>query len=231
MNTSATKKQSVAPTEGDKKDTKTDSSDKPSKNGRKRGKNEASTDEPNGKKMRVKPEKVIEVSEKLINEMIKNYSFGMTEVPLDTLAAACGYKHPRSDAISEAIKLLSKSGILEKTKNVCKFTDEGVEQKVPKVVPAANPEEAMAQFWNQAEMRLEGSGTTVFEAAKAIFDLMKDGKAYSLDDMVEVTAYGMARSTGFATVRKAFEAELKFICKTPDGNFAFTDKMFPFGRP
>lgn len=228
---SATKEQSLGTTEKDKKDSKADSSDKSSKSGKKRGKKDASTDEPKGKKMRVKPEKVLEVSEKLIDEMIKNYNFGMTEVPLDTLAAACGYKHPRSDAISAAIKLLTKNDILEKTKNMCKFTDKGIEQKVPKAKPAANPEEAMAQFWNHVEMRLEDSGTKVIEAAKAIFDLMKDGKAHSLDKMVEVTTYGMARSTGFATVRKTFESELKFIRKTSDGNFEFTDKMFPFGRP
>mmetsp|Transcript_21778 Transcript_21778/g.40656 ORF Transcript_21778/g.40656 Transcript_21778/m.40656 type:complete len:141 (-) Transcript_21778:535-957(-) len=68
------------------------------------------------KKPRVKPEKVQEVVNMIIDEMVKNYKFGLTEVPIDALLKATGYKHPRSDAIMAATKILKNDGIATRTK-------------------------------------------------------------------------------------------------------------------
>jgi len=191
--------------------------------------------QPKEKKIRVKPEKVEEVREKIIIELVKNYKFGIVEVPMDTLATSIGYKHPRSDAIAAAMKSLKEDGWVDKTKNICKFTEQGIKANVPEEKPAENPEEAMAMFWNQFQMKLDSnpkaSGTTVAAAAEAIWSALKDGKAYSKKELVDLTSYGMVRSTGFEQIMKALK-DIGFTEESSEkGKLQFSDKVFPFGRP
>lgn len=84
----------------------------------------------NVKKPRVKPEKVKEVYTRIVKELVRNHGFGMTEVPLDLLASAVGYKNPRSDAFFDALKLLRNEGMVEKTEPGCRFTDHGVNEYI-----------------------------------------------------------------------------------------------------
>ena len=185
------------------------------------------------KKPRVKHEKVKEVYNKLVEQLKSNYEIGMTEVPLDTLAAAIGYKHPRSDAIADAMKLLVKDGVVEKTRGICKFTSAGVKEHAPEETPASNPEEAMQRFWDHFQTKLaslaNGKGAKCQEASKAVWDKLKDGKAYSKKELVKTTSYAMERSSGFEAIIKALN-QLKFLDKV-DGKVEFAPKLFPFGRP
>jgi len=228
LGTSATKQEETTDTASeDPKDDPTTS--KTTKNKKRAGKKndlDISEQEPKAKKIRVKPEKAQEVREKLLEEMIKNYTFGMKEVPMDMLAAAVGYKNPRSDAITAAMKLLMSDGVAEKTKNICKLTDKSVKQYVPEEAPAASPEEAMEQFRKQLEMKLAGFNATVQEAAQAVWDLLKDGKKHTMEEVVGVTSYNMERSTGFAEVMKAMK-QLGFTEKA-NKKLWFTDKVFIF---
>jgi len=192
-----------------------------------------SANTPKAKKPRVKPEKVKEVIQKIITELVKNYGFGLKEVPMETLAAAVGYKHPRSDAILAAMKELKADGVVIKKAEVCQLTEQGIEEHVEEVEPAENAAAAMEQFWKHLEMKLasneKSKGDKVLEAATNIWNLLKDGKARDMDEIVGVTSYGMARSTGFGEIMKALR-DLGFVHKQ-NGKVAFTDKLFPFGRP
>jgi hypothetical protein len=173
------------------------------------------------------------VYHKIIEELAKNYAFGMVEMPLDTLCSGVGYKHPRSDAFKDAIKLLKEDGLVEKKKGNCNFTDKAIKKYTKEMESAANPEEAMQQFWNQFEGKLKlskkTSGATVLTAAKVMWDMLKDGNGYTKQALVDATSYNMERSTGFGEILKCFK-ELRFT-ETSNGKVAFTDKLFPFGRP
>jgi hypothetical protein len=184
-------------------------------------------------KPRVKPEKAQEVYQKILDELVKNYGFGLKEVPMDTLAAAVGYTHPRSDAMLAAMKMLKKDGIVIKKTNACRLSDQGIEEYVQEEEVAANPEAAMDQFWKQLEMKLASSdkskGDKVRDAATSIWQLLQDGGAHDMTNVVAATSYGMERSTGFGEILKALK-DLGFAQKA-DKKLQFTDKVFPFGRP
>lgn len=194
---------------------------------------DASVGQPKPKKLRVKPERVKEVSEKLTKELAKNYELGMTKVSLDVLALGVGYKNHRSDAILEALKLLKKDGLVRTTKITCELTDRGVNDHVQEEKPTASPEEALQQFWKRFEMKLgsssKSSGENVRKAAKIVFHALSDGKAHNPKDLVKNTTYSSIRSTGFEEIIKGLK-NLEFIQKV-NSNIEFTDKLFPFGRP
>lgn len=191
---------------------------------------------PNQKKPRANPEKVKEVCTKIINELAKNYGFGMESVPLDTLACAVGYKCARSDVIIEAVKALVKDGLMTKTSGSCKLTAVGIERYAPKIKPCESPEEAMDQFWNQFLMKLSSdpktSGRNVAEAARVVWDKLKDGNYHSREALVALTTFGMVRSTGYGEMMSALgQRQLGFTENGQNGTIRFTDKVFPFGRP
>lgn len=104
-----------------------------------RGKDSGTLEHPKAKKTRVKSEKVQEVKGRIIAKMAENHKFGMAEISLDALAASVGYTNPRSDAISEALKLLKKDGLMIITNKSCKFTDKAVKERVAQFVPFEDP--------------------------------------------------------------------------------------------
>jgi hypothetical protein len=185
------------------------------------------------KKLRVKPEKVQQAYDNILAELSKSYKIGMSEMPIGTLAVAIGYKHPRSDAVADAMKLLVKDGLVAKTKGTCKFTETGIERYVPKEIPVVNPEEAMKRFWQHYQTKLEsqkgGSGAAAQAAAKAVWAKLAGGQGYSKKELVAVTTYSMERSSGFEAIMKTFK-ELSFT-EIVQGKVFFADKMFPFGKP
>jgi predicted transcriptional regulator len=202
---------------------------------KKRGSSDGDSDEKKvSKKPRVKPEKLREVYDKILEELTKCYKIGMSEMPMDTLAVAVGYKHPRSDAVADAMKQLVKDGLVAKTKGTCKFTETGMERYVPKETPVANPEEAMDRFWQHYLTKLKtmkaGSGDAVQVGAKAVWAKLSGGEAFSKEELVAETTYSMHRSTGFEAIMKALK-DLGFTEVVNKGKVSFTAKMFPFGKP
>ncbi|KAL3914011.1 MAG: hypothetical protein SGARI_000355, partial [Bacillariaceae sp.] len=84
-----------------------------------------------GIKTRVKPEHVVEVTIKILQELMKDYGNKLTETPLDDLTTRCGYKSPRGDRMADSMKLLKLRGLVEKTKdNTVKLTQKGIESGV-----------------------------------------------------------------------------------------------------
>jgi hypothetical protein len=206
----------------------------PRKNKRDKTESDAVAGEPTkAKKPRCSPEKAQEVYEKMLDELVTNYKIGMTEVPLDTLVVKIGYKNVRSDAILAAKKLMKDRGLAQVSGGNCMLTDRGREELVPDVKPADNPEEALKQFWDHLVVKLSSDSKTASDKAKGsaknMFDLLKDGKSYTNKELLAVTHYGMARSTGFPELIKAMK-DIKFV-EQSNGTYAFTEKMFPFGRP
>lgn len=195
--------------------------------------NDGICEESKAKKPRVKPEKAREVYNKMLEELAKNYKIGMTETPFETLVATLGYKHVRSDAILAAKKLMKAGEMGTVNGKTCKLTEKGIEELVPDMKPAKNPEEAMAQFWNHLEMKLSMEQKTKNDKAKtsarAIFDKLADGKGYTKKELLKLTHYGMERSTGFPETFKAMK-DLEFTQQNGQ-KVSFTDKLFPFGRP
>lgn len=186
------------------------------------------------KKPRVKPEKVQEVRDKMLNIMVNNYNMGIKTMPLPTLASECGYTNHRSDAIIAAVKQLTKSeDLMTKTKDDCSLTQAAIDEHASEEPQAQDPEQAMEQFWNHFQKKLDSQtktkGQAAQEAAKHVWDLLKNGKVHSLHDMVDVTSYKARNSSGFEGIMKALK-DLAFIEKVGQ-DYCFTDKMFPFGRP
>ena len=186
------------------------------------------------KKPRVSAERAQEVADKIVAELAKNYSLGVREMPIETLATAVGYKHPRSDAILAAMKIVKDDqGVVSKSKNVVRLTDTGIEQHVEEEEVPANPQAAMDLFWSQLEMKLDGDqktkGSKTKSNARNVWDLLQDGEAHSMEEVLGVTTYGMERSTGFPEIMKALK-ELGFAVKE-NKRLQFTDKVYPYGRP
>lgn len=157
----------------------------------------------------------------------------MTEVGMENLAVSAGYKNCRSDAILAAVKLLQSEGKMIKKKNSCSLIEQGIKERVPDEEVAANPEEAMERFWTQLKMKLEWAkktkGAKALENARAMCDLLQDGKVHNYDEFFDVTSYNMERSTGFQETLTAMK-ELGFIEKEKK-KAEFTDKVFPVGCP
>lgn len=205
---------------------------KEEKKGKKR-KNTSEQQNPKAKKLRVKPEKVQEVSEKMTEELAKHYVLGNHEMSMDLLAHNVGYKHPRSDAILGAMKLLKANGIAEKSKDTCKLTEKGIKEFVSEATAPADPEEAKEQMWNLLVSKLEcmkhGKGDKVRAAAENIWNLIQDGKPHPIDDVLKVTTYSMERSTGFPDILRAFK-ELG-LAEKQNKKLQATDKLLhPFGK-
>ena len=186
------------------------------------------------KKPRANPEKVQEVRDKMLNIMVKNYNMGIKTMSLPTLASECGYTNHRSDAIIEAVKQLTKTeDLMTKTKMDCSLTQAAIDEHASEEPQAQDPEQAMEQFWNLFQKKLDSQTKTKGQAAqlaaKHVWDLLKDGKVHSLQDMVDVTSYKARNSSGFEGIMKALK-DLEFSEKVGQ-DYRFTDKMFPFGRP
>jgi hypothetical protein len=194
---------------------------------------DAEAEEPKAKKPRCSPERARKVYGKMLDEIATNYKIGMTEVPWDTLVVKVGYTNVRSDAIMAAKKLMQAEGLVQVSDKTCMLTERGRKELVPDVRPAADPEEAWKQFWDHLDIKLSSESKTGGDNAKAsakrMFDLLKDGKSYTNKELLAVTHYGMARSSGFPETLKAMK-DIKFV-EQSDGAYAFTEKMFPFGRP
>ncbi|CAB9516686.1 expressed unknown protein [Seminavis robusta] len=204
------------------------------KSKRKKNDTKKGSDESKEKKPRVKPEKAQEVYEKLLEELVKNYKFGLKEVPLDTLASKLNYKNVRSDAIAAAKKLMKADDKAELVSGgkACQLTEIGVKEFVPDEKVAESPEEALTQFWTHLTMKLSSDKKTsndkALDSAKKMWDLLATGKAFTKQELCDVTHWSMVRSTGFPEIIKAMK-DLQFV----DGEkeLSFTDKLFPFGRP
>jgi hypothetical protein len=190
---------------------------------------------------RVKREKAVEVANKIKTELVNNYSIGVKEMDLAILALSVGYKHPRSDAILAAKKILiQEQGIVES----CKVGDmpglrlnpKGVDAFVPKEPSLESNEAALDKFWSDVEKKLSMDSKTknakAINSAKAMYDLLSDGLYHSKDFLLAETHYGMVRSTGFPETLKCFQT-LGITEKKPNDAkcIRFTDKVFPFGRP
>lgn len=189
------------------------------------------------KKPRVSPERAQAVADEMKKELVDNYVMGITTMQLDVLAPAVGYTHPRSDAILAAVKLLHKDDIANKTskdkKQYMELTDKGIKELVPKEEAPVDNEKAMEKLWSTAEKKLSTSSKTssskARDSALAMWNLLKTGEGYTKNQLLDVTHYGMERSTGFPETLKVY-ADLGMTEK--DGALIrFTQKMFPFGRP
>jgi len=207
----------------------------------KKAKDEAATqvgdEQPKQKKPRVKPEKVQEVKEKMIEELKKNYSFGQTEISRKTLALAVGYKHERSDAVNEALKLLAKEGtIAKKTADTVSFEQAGIDEYVPKEqtpVYSTNDEALQRRkelLLQRLSINKKTSSAKAAGSAEAMFDELSGGMMRTKEELLGVTHYGMERSTGFPETLNAFKA-LRYVDVVGGKEYKFTDSMFPFGRP
>jgi hypothetical protein len=198
------------------------------------GDDDAVTKPPPEKKPRVSPERAQETADKIVAELAKNYSIGVREMPVDVLAPAVGYKNPRSDAIIAAMKILTgAAGLVSKVKNVVSLSDTGVAEYVEEEEVPPNAEMAMELFWSQLDFKLDsGSKTknpTAKEGARNIWNLLQDGHAHSMQEVLSVTKYAMERSTGFPEIIKALK-DLGLATKE-NKTLRFTDKVYPYGRP
>ena len=178
---------------------------------------------------RLKPAKVLETSEKVVEELVKNYHIGLTEMPLETLATRVGYKNPRSDPVADAIKLLKHRGMVEKTKEKVKFTQKGIDAHIEEEemqVPE-NPEAVLEMYWEQFETRLKaskkGSGTKALTSSKKVWDLLKDGQAHDVKEVLKVADYSGENSAGMEEIKRQLRL-LQFAEKV-NKKFTFTEKV------
>eukprot|EP00977_Amphora_coffeiformis_P007967 scaffold1793_cov173-Amphora_coffeaeformis.AAC.22 len=190
------------------------------------------------KKPRVTPERAQAVADKIRKELVENYVMGIDKVQMDILAPAVGYKHPRSDAILAAVKILKEQDVAVKStgnqKQYCGLTAKGIDELVPQEEPPANNEAALEKAWSHLETKLAMVPKTASDRARdsalSMWNLLKTGEMYTKKQLLDVTHYGMERSTGFPETLKAL-LDLGITEKKDGNSYRFTDKMFPFGRP
>jgi hypothetical protein len=180
-------------------------------------------------------------------ELFNHYSLGVTEMDLTLLALNVGYKHPRSDAILAAKKILIEEekivesckvggGNDQKALSGLRLNTKGIETWVPKEPVMESNDAALDKFWSQVEKKLSSDKKTqssnALTSAKAMYDLLSDGLYHSKEYLLAETHYGMVRSTGFPETLKCFQS-LGITEKKPDNSklIRFTDRVFPFGRP
>lgn len=162
---------------------------------------------------------------------------------MDVLAASIQnkkgqpYTNYRSDAIAEGIKLLKAQDKARKVSHgetgAAKLLPKEI-AKIPKEIISKDPQKVLEQrrqqFLNRlADHKKGGKGTTVVTAAHAVFDKLSDGRAYSRKELVQVTPYKATNSSGFEGIMLVLK-EIKYIDNS-GGKCAFTDKVFPHGRP
>jgi hypothetical protein len=188
---------------------------------------------PKAKKLRVKPEKVQEVYQKILEELASKRAVGIEKIDLHAMALAVGYKNPRSDAVFEAMKLLKKDGLMNKNKVECWLTDKGVEEKVTEEEVPEDPDAVLEHYWNALDSQLatnKKAGKTAREKAKDLWDLLSDGKVHNEAAVFRVTGYSVWNTTGLEQIMKHMK-QLELVTKDKKKSLQLTDKVFPFGRP
>jgi hypothetical protein len=194
------------------------------------------------KKPRCTPELAQAVADKIKKELVDNYTMGIEQVQMDILAPAVGYKHPRSDAMAAAVKLLKAQDTAFKSTQdgaqYCGLTAKGVAELVPQEESAMDNAAALKKFWSHAKAKLAASPKTAsgkaHDSALAIWNALKTGGTYTKQELLGMTHYGMERSTGFPEILNVF-LDLSLMEKTEgtrsSSTYRMTDKVFPFGRP
>jgi hypothetical protein len=197
---------------------------------KKRKQTETSSDgEPETKKPRVKQERVFEVAIKLSEELAKNFKLGIKEMPMDTLALKVGFKNHRSDAPADAIKLLKKKGYVEVKAKKVKLTKTGIEEYIQEdemEIPE-DPGALVEMYWEQFKTKLgdtaKGKGDKAQAAALRVWNLLKDGKAHDMEEVLKVADYKGENSAGMEEIKRQLKL-LDFAVKE-NKQLKFTDKV------
>jgi hypothetical protein len=167
--------------------------------------------EPMTKKLRIKHEKVLEVSDRMKTVLAKNYEVGLRSMPLDVLAMHLGYKNHRSDAIAESVKHLKKEGILTKTfkENTVQFTEKGITENVTETETPTDPGALLDMYWSQFEKAManhkKGKGVKALEAARVVWDLLTDGEGHDMAEVLHKTGYAGENSSAIEAIKQCLK--------------------------
>lgn len=195
---------------------------------KKRKQTESSTDG-KPKKSRVKPERVMEVAAKLTEVLVSNFKLGIKEMPLVNLALKAGFKNHRSDAPADAMKLLKKQGFVKVNANKVSLTDKGVEEYITEedVVLPEDPTALVEMYWTQLEKNLrdtkKGSGEKPLSAAARVWELLKDGKAHDMEEVLAVAKYQGENSAGMEEIKR--QLKLLGLAVKENKQLKFTEKV------
>ncbi len=148
------------------------------------------------------------------------------------------YTSYRSDAIAEAMKRLKAQNKAEKIKykntGAARLTEEEI-NKIPKEEISSDPQKVLEQRHAQFLEKLSrhkkgGNGKKLVSSAKAVWDKLLDGKAYTSKELVSATEYSGTNSSGFEAIMGTLKASDMIEAKSK-GKYSFTEKIFPHGRP
>ena len=163
---------------------------------------------------------------------------------MDVLAASITnkrgkpYTNPRSDAIVEGMKRLKTEGQAEKIKfkstGAAKLTQTEIE-KIPQEEISSDPQKVLEQRREQFLERLSrhkkgGKGAKIIGAANAVWNKLSDGKPYTAKQLVAATDYTGTNSSGFEAIMVTLK-KTDFVAAEEKNKYAFTNKIFPHGRP
>jgi len=146
------------------------------------------------------------------------------------------YTNHRSDAIVGGIWYLEQQDQAKKVaygKAGAAVLLQSEIDKIPKEVISKDPAKVLEMRRKQFLERLAthkkgGTSPKIVGAANAVWEKLSKGKAYSRKELVKVTDYGGTNSGGFEAIMITL-LKLKFAEGSP--KMAFTDKVFPHGRP
>ncbi|KAL3918927.1 MAG: hypothetical protein SGARI_007326, partial [Bacillariaceae sp.] len=90
-----------------------------------------------------------------------------------------------------------------------------------------NPEALVEMYWEQFESRMKatkkGSGDKALAAAKRVWDLLKDGHAHGVKEVLKIADYAGENSGGFEEIKRQLKL-LDFAVKE-NKKFTFTEKV------
>lgn len=126
---------------------------------------------------------------------------------------------------------LNKKYITKSGKGLFRLTELG-KDSIPKgiiIVPKRQDNAGKQEFFLNALVKQ--CKEAKLEKATLMFDILSDGKSHSLEEFTKATGYANLKSKGLGYAFTHMEKKMKILEKTGSGEYRFTDKAFPEGRP
>ena len=176
-----------------------------------------------------------EIQDKIIAVLGQELEYGRKEVPKEEVAGRCGFQRPGTHRFFYSLQDLMKQGIVMKgtTKGCICLTDKG-KDNIPQGVtlPARVDNAAKQMFFADGVRKACNAANIPGNKVDIIFDILKDGKPHSTDEIIEATGVKNMKTKSVGQVlTDIMEKKMSIIEKTDGKKYQFTDKCFPDGRP
>ena len=169
-------------------------------------------------------------------EVIRSYLYAMHQVGVSAveekeILLKTGYARTDSHGYRNAMKQLTKElGHVRKSKGMLELTDQGLEFIQAHGVQIKVAPASMEEHQTQLQETLEAHIKAPADKIKAFWQVLSDGQAHTVGELLQATGYARTDSKGYQQINKCFKT-LELI--ENNGTLRqFTDKVYRYGaRP